>query len=313
MVTRRGFVSGLAATTAGLAFARFSHPAFAQPSAGAAPAGAIQSRAIPSTGERLPVIGMGSSGSFEVDGTGAELDPLREVLRLFFAGGATVIDTAPSYGPAEGVIGRLLEELDLRSRTFLATKISSDGRDAGLAQFQRSLELLRTGTVELLQVHSLQDWRVQFPLIAELKAQGKTRYTGLTHFVDGGHEELAEVARAVRPDFIQVNYSVVSRNAERTVFPVAQELGAAVLVNRAFEDGKLFAQVQGKALPPWAAEAGITSWAQAFLKFALSHPAVTAVIPATGRPERQSDQLLAGSGPDLSQAHRQSLIETVAG
>lgn len=308
MPSRRRFLSGLALASASLAFARPSL------SLAAAPAGsnALQTRPIPSSGQRLPVIGMGSSGSFEVGAGAAERDPLKEVLRRFFAGGATVIDTAPGYGSAEGVIGDLLAELQLRPRTFLATKIGATGREAGLAQFQRSLQLLRTDKVELLQVHSLQDWRTQFALIEELKAQGKTRYTGLTHFVDSGHDELAEVVRAVKPDFLQVNYSVVSRNAERTVFPVAQELGVAVLVNRAFEDGKLFSQVQGKALPAWAAEAGITSWSQAFLKFALSHPAVTAVIPATGRPDRQSDQLLAGHGPDLSEQQRQSLIALFA-
>ncbi|TBU98531.1 aldo/keto reductase [Stutzerimonas kirkiae] len=308
MSTRRDFVSGLALSAAGLALA--TPLRFAVAAGGALPAaGALQARAIPSSGERLPVIGMGSSGSFEVGSDAAARDPLREVLRRFFAAGATLIDTAPGYGPAEGVIGDLLEELGLRQQTFLATKIGASGREAGLAQFERSLRLLKTDKVELLQVHSLQDWRTQYPLIEELKAQGKTRYTGLTHFVDSGHDELAEVVRAVKPDFLQVNYSVISRNAEARVFPLAQELGVAVLVNRAFEDGKLFARVQGKTLPSWAAEAGIGSWAQAFLKFALSHPAVTAVIPATGRPERQSDQLLAGHGPTLSQAQRQSLIE----
>jgi len=222
-----------------------------------------------------------------------------------------VIDTAPSYGTAEKVIGQLLEELGLRSSAFLATKIGTSGREAGLAQFQDSLKRLRTDKVELLQVHNLRDWRTQFEVIRELKAQGKTRYTGLTHYLDSSHDELAEVVRKVKPDFLQVNYSVVSRSAEQKVFPVARELGVAVLVNRAFEDGRLFSRVQGKALPPWAAEVGITSWAQAFLRFALSHPAVTTVIPATGKPERQSDNLKAGSGPILTEAQRQSLIDTV--
>ncbi|MFL9710070.1 aldo/keto reductase [Methylobacillus sp. Pita1] len=305
MLSRRSFLSGIAAAGAGLALAR---PVFAKPLSQAA---SMQTRAIPSSGERLPVIGMGSSGSFEVGNSAAELDPLREVLRRFFAGGATVIDTAPSYGTAEEVIGQLLEELGLRSKAFLATKLGTSGREAGLAQFQDSLKRLRTDKVELLQVHNLRDWRPQFEVIKELKAQGKTRYTGLTHYVDSGHDELAEVVRKVKPDFLQVNYSVVSRNAEQKVFPVARELGVAVLINRAFEDGRLFSRVQGKPLPSWAAEAGIYSWAQAFLRFALSHPAVTTVIPATGKPDRQSDNLKAGSGPALTEAQRKSLIDTV--
>ncbi|MCB5189467.1 aldo/keto reductase [Methylobacillus arboreus] len=304
MISRRSFLSGLAAASAGIALAR---PAFSNP----AESGTIQTRAIPSSGERLPVIGMGSSGSFEVGNSAAELDPLREVLKRFFAGGATVIDTAPSYGTAEDVIGQLLEELGLRSKTFLATKLGTSGREAGLAQFQNSLKRLRTDKVELLQVHNLRDWRTQFEVIKELKAQGKTRYTGLTHYVDSGHDELAEVVRTVKPDFLQINYSVISRSAEQKVFPVARELGVAVLINRAFDDGRLFSKVQGKSLPSWAAEAGITSWAQAFLRFALSHPAVTTVIPATGKPDRQSDNLKAGSGPALTEAQRQSLINTV--
>ncbi|MGY1490138.1 aldo/keto reductase [Methylobacillus pratensis] len=305
MLSRRSFLSGLAATSAGIALAR---PVFANPSSQAE---SMQTRAIPSSGERLPVIGMGSSGSFEVGNSAAELDPLREVLKRFFAGGATVIDTAPSYGTAEEVIGQLLEELGLRSKAFLATKLGTSGREAGLAQFQDSLKRLRTDKVELLQVHNLRDWRTQFEVIKELKTQGKTRYTGLTHYVDSGHDELAEVVRKVKPDFLQINYSVVSRSAEQKVFPVAKELGVAVLINRAFEDGRLFSRVQGKPLPPWAAEAGISSWAQAFLRFALSHPAVTTVIPATGKPDRQSDNLKAGSGPALTETQRQSLIAAV--
>lgn len=304
MPSRRRVLSALALSAASLALAQPIRLARA-----ADAATVLQSRPILSTGELLPVIGMGSSGSFDVGASPAERDPLREVLRRFFAAGASLIDTAPGYGRAEAVIGELLAETNLRQKAFLATKIGAVGREAGLAQFRRSLELLKTDKVELLQVHSLQDWKTQIALIGELKAQGKTRYTGVTHWQDSGHDELAEVVRAVRPDFLQVNYSVISRSAEAKVFPLARELGVAVLVNRAFDDGRLFSRVKDKALPGWAAEAGIDSWAQAFLRFALSHPAVTAVIPATGKPDRQSDNLKAGSGPTLTEAQRQSLIE----
>jgi diketogulonate reductase-like aldo/keto reductase len=272
----------------------------------------METRAIPSSGERLPVIGMGTSGSFEVGPTAQERGPLSEVLKRFFAGGATLIDTAPSYGSAEDVLGDLLPASGGKPKVFLATKLSSHGRDAGLAQFQESLRRLRLEKVDLLQVHNLRDWRIQFDLIRELEAQGKVRYTGVTHYVDGGHEELADVVQEVKPDFLQVNYSPVSRNAEKRLFPLARAQGVAVMINRAFEDGKLFARVAGKPLPAWAAEAGVGSWAQAFLKFALSHPAVTVVIPATGKPERQSDNLRAGTGPGLTGAQRQSLIDLLA-
>ena len=307
MPTRRHVVSSLAWSLAGLALV----PGRAALTAAAAAADGMQTRPVPSSGERLPVIGMGTADSFNVGDSPAEREPLREVMRRFFAGGAALIDTAPSYDSAEGVIGDLLAELGLRPRAFIATKIGTSGRAAGLEQFQRSLRLLRTEKVELLQVHNLVDWKTQLALINELKAQGKTRYSGVTHYTAGGHDELARVVREARPDFLQVNYSVISRGAESAVFPLAQELGVAVLINRAFEDGRLFARVKDKPLPPWAAEAGIESWAQAFLRFALSHPAVTVVIPATGKPDRQSDNLKAGQGPMLTAQQRQSLIDTV--
>jgi len=306
MPTRRHVVSSLAWSLAGLALA----PGRAALAAAAASDG-MQTRPVPSSGERLPVIGMGTADSFNVGDSPAEREPLREVMRRFFAGGAALIDTAPSYDSAEGVIGDLLAELGLRPRAFIATKIGTSGRAAGLEQFQRSLRLLRTEKVELLQVHNLVDWKTQLALINELKAQGKTRYSGVTHYTAGGHDELARVVREARPDFLQVNYSVISRGAESAVFPLAQELGVAVLINRAFEDGRLFARVKDKPLPPWAAEAGIESWAQAFLRFALSHPAVTVVIPATGKPDRQSDNLKAGQGPMLNAQQRRSLIDAV--
>lgn len=309
MPTRRDVLSSLGACAAGLALSVPLRAAFA---ATPAPAGALNTRAIPATGERLPVIGLGTSDSFEVGDGATEREPLCEVLRRFFAAGASIIDTAPSYGTAEAVVGELLAELGLRPRAFIATKIGAVGRDAGLAQFQRSLTRLKTGRVDLLQVHNLRDWRTQLALIEALKAEGKVRYSGLTHYTESGHDELAAAVRAGRPDFLQVNYSVIARGAETALFPLAQELGIAVLINRAFDDGRLFARARGKALPGWAAEAGIHSWAQAFLRFALTPAAVTAVIPATAKPQHLSDNLQAGVGAPLSEAQRRSLIELLA-
>lgn len=318
MYSRRRFLTSAATAAAGLSLAACRDDARAvaaatnQPAGSAAPLGTLNTRSIPSTGEKLPVIGMGTSGSFEVGDSTGERDPLREVLKRFFAAGATLIDTAPTYSVAEDVLGALLAEQNLRGKAWIATKLSGvNGREAGLVQFNNTLRRLQTDKVELLQVHNLGDLKTQLALARELKAQGKVRYVGVTHYVERAHDELADVVQAEKPDFLQINYSVVSRGAEKRLFPMARELGVAVLVNRAFEDGRLFSQVAGKPLPTWAADAGITSWAQAFLKFALSHPAVTVVIPATGKPDRQSDNLKAGIGPDLDETQRQSLIAAV--
>lgn len=317
MYSRRKFLASTAIAAAGFTLAACRDTARAvTPAASGASAvtmgGPLNTRAIPSTGEKLPVIGMGTSGSFEVGGSAAERDPLREVLKRFLAGGASLIDTAPTYSVAEDVLGALLAERNLRGQAWIATKLSGvDGRAAGLAQFNDTLRRLKTDKVELLQVHNLGDLKTQLALARELKAEGKVRYVGVTHYVERAQEELASVVQAEKPDFLQINYSVASRGAEKRVLPLARDLGVAVLVNRAFEDGRLFAQVADKPLPEWAAAAGISSWAQAFLKFALSDPAVTAVIPATGKPDRQSDNLKAGVGPDLDREQRQSLIEAI--
>jgi aryl-alcohol dehydrogenase-like predicted oxidoreductase len=310
MLTRRKFLEAASSTAA--AAAMFPYLA-ASTSAGAAAAGVLARRSIPSTDETLPVIGMGTSGSFEVNVGTPEFEALKEVMKIFIDGGGTVIDTAPTYSVAEDVLGALLAEQDLRRKVWLATKLSGvRGREAGLEQFNHTLGRLKTDRVELLQVHNLGDVKTQLAVARELKAEGKTRYVGVTHYVEGAQDELADIVQAEKPDFLQINYSVVSRGAETRVLPLARDLGVAVLINRAFEDGKLFQRVKDKPLPDWAAEAGVGSWAQAFLKFALSHPAVTAVIPATGKPHRQADNLQAGLGRDLTEAQRASLIASLA-
>jgi aryl-alcohol dehydrogenase-like predicted oxidoreductase len=278
----------------------------------AAAPSAMLRRPIPSSGELVPAIGMGTSGSFQVPADGPEYAALKEVMKRFFDGGATLIDTAPTYGNAEDNLGPLMAEGGYRQKAFIATKLSGvSGRDAGFAQFENTLRRLRTDKVELLQVHNLRDWKTQIEVARELKKQGKVKYVGVTHYVDSAHDEIAEVVKATKPDFLQINHSVTNRGIEDTVLPLAKELGVAVLTNRNFNDGALFRQVEGKKLPGWAAEAGVTSWAQMFLKYSLSHPAVTAVIPATGKPDRQSDNLKAGFGPLLTAAQQKELIALV--
>jgi diketogulonate reductase-like aldo/keto reductase len=304
MTTRRQFLAA-SAVTAGIAVLPLH--------AFATDASPLLTRPIPSSGEALPVIGMGTSGSFEVGTQAAARAALTEVLQRFVEGGGRLIDTAPTYGTAEDVLGQLLEATQLRSRIFLATKLSGvTGRDAGIAQFGESLKRLKTDRVELLQVHNLRDWRVQLALARELRDQGQVKYVGLTHFRDEAQDELADAVAESKPDFLQINYSVTQRNAEKRVLPLAKELGIAVLANRNFDDGALFTRVGGKPVPAWASEAGITSWAQLFLKFALSHEAVTAVIPATGKPDRQVDNLKAGAGAPLDATQREALIAAIA-
>lgn len=277
----------------------------------AAPSG-LMTRKIPSTGEALPVIGAGTSGSFEVEADTAEYQQLATVLKAFFQGGGRVIDTSPNYGGADSILGQLLEEGGWRRQCFLATKIAADSLADAQAQWAGSLRSLRTDKVELLQIHNLRDWQTQLPYARELKQQGKTRYVGITHYLNSGQDEVARIVRSEPLDFIQINYSVSAPHAARELLPLCQDKGVAVLINRAFDDGRLFAKVKGQPLPGWAAEAGIGSWAQLFLKFAISHPAVTTVIPATSRPDRQLDQLKAGHTPLLSHAQQQALIEQFA-
>lgn len=273
----------------------------------------LATRAIPASGERLPVIGMGTSGSFEVGDNESARARLRIVLRRFVAAGATVIDTAPTYTSAEDVLGDLVAEAGQRPRLFLATKLSGVvGRDAGLAQFADSLRRLQTDAIDLLQVHNLLDTATQLELARALKAEGKVRYVGITHYVESAHEELAALMERHTPDFVQINYSPVSRGIERRVLPLAADLGIAVMINRAFEDGRLFTRVAGRPLPEWAAEVGADSWAQLFLKFALSPPAVTVVIPATSKPRNLTDNLAAGRGPMLDERQRSALAAALA-
>jgi len=278
----------------------------------AAPSGGLLTRKVPSTGEALPVIGAGTSGSFEVVAGSAEYQQLKQVLKAFFDGGGKVIDTSPNYGGADSILGQLLEEGGWHRQCFIATKIAADSRADAEAQWAGTLKSLRTDKVDLLQIHNLRDWRTQLPYARELKQQGKARYVGITHYLNSGHDEVARIVRSEPLDFIQINYSVNAPQAARELLPLCQDKGVAVLINRAFDDGRLFARVKDQPLPAWATEVGISSWAQMFLKFAISHPAVTTVIPATGRPDRQLDQLKAGHEPLLTVAQQQALIKQFA-
>lgn len=270
-------------------------------------------RKIPSSGELLPVIGLGTSRTHDVPLDEEHLEPLREVLRTLVNGSASLIDTAPSYGRAEAVCGALAAEDEMRKRLFLASKVSSSGREAGQRQIAESFAALRTERIDLMQVHNLQDTETQLKLLRELKEQGKVRYIGVTHYLDSAHERLLQVLRREPVDFVQFNYSVGERNAEHELLPFCADKGIAVLINRPFQRAALFDKVRGKDLPDWAMiELGASSWAQLMLKFILANQAVTAVIPATSNPRYMADNLKAGQGQLPDAAQRQRIAELFA-
>jgi len=258
---------------------------------------AMPKRKIPSSGEQIPVIGMGSSNTFDVEGAAAATDPLRDVLRALVEGGGTVIDTSPMYGRSETVLGDLIANLGLRPRLWLATKVWTRGREAGAAQIADSMRRLRTDRLELLQIHNLLDWREHLPTLRSLQRAGKVRYSGITHYRADAHAELERVLTEERFDWLQVNYSLAEPAADARLLPFCRDEGIAVMANRPFADGEMFARVRGRPLPPWAAEFGCSSWAQFFLKYVASHPAVTCVIPATSKPANMRDNVAAGIGP----------------
>lgn len=264
-------------------------------------------RAIPSSGESLPVIGLGTSRTHDVALDPAALAPLLEVLQAFVNGGARLIDTAPSYGSAEQVCGVLVQQMGVRDDVFLATKVSASGEQAGRRQVENSFQALRTRQIDLVQVHNLQDTRTQLKLLRELKAAERIRYLGITHYREAAQDELLTVLRREPGiDFVQVNYSVGEREAEKRLLPWCADNGVAVLINRPFARGQLLARVRDQPLPDWAIEVDATSWAQLLLKFILAQPAVTTVIPATSNPRYMADNILAGQGrlPDARQCQQ---------
>jgi len=259
-------------------------------------------RRIPSSGEEIPVIGLGTSGPFEVGEARAERAPLAEVLEAFLAAGARLIDTSPMYSTAERVLGELQTD-SMRRHAFIATKVWTRGERAGIEQMTQSAQLLRREHLDLIQVHNLLDLDTQLRTLHSWKEAGRVRYVGVTHYTVSAQAELARALERHRLDFVQLNYSPVTRAAEQRLLPLAAERGVAVLVNRPFEDGALFEPVHGKKLPPWAAELDAASWGQLALKFIASHPAVTCIIPATGKVAHLEDNLAGGRGwlPDARQ------------
>lgn len=274
-----------------------------------AAAGPVLTRPIPRTGERLPVVGLGTAIVFDIGEDAARRAERRAVIQTLIDGGAKLIDTAPSYGTAESVLGDLLAAMGARERVFLATKVRATGRDESIAEMQQSLRRLRTDKVDLIQLHNVNDGATDLRPLKEWRERGRARYIGITHFVAGAYDRLAEVMRREKPDFVQLNYSLAEKSAEERLLPLAADTGTAVLVNLPFGRGKLFAAVRGRALPEWAKEFDAATWAQFFLKFLISHPAVTCVIPGTDKPEYMLDNLDAGRGRLPDAALRRKMVE----
>jgi diketogulonate reductase-like aldo/keto reductase len=267
-------------------------------------------RSIPKTGEKLPVIGIGSARTFDVRPGSAQFKPLGEVLTLFVKHGGKVIDSSPMYGTAEGVIGDLAAKSHLRDSLFIATKVWTKGKEAGIAQMERSLSRFQTSKIDLMQVHNLSDVETQMGTLREWKGSGRIRYTGITHSEPKGHGEVERIMRTQRPDFVQIDYSLVDRGAAQRILPLAQDLGMGVLINRPFGGGGVFQVISAKPLPAWAAEFDCHSWAQFLLKWIVSHPAVTCVIPATNNPQHLEDNMAAGVGrlPDAKTRQRMASL-----
>jgi aryl-alcohol dehydrogenase-like predicted oxidoreductase len=268
---------------------------------------ALLHKLIPSSGQTLPAIGLGTARRWEEVRTDAELVPLRETLRAFNEAGGTVIDTSPTYGTAEAVVGRLVAELGVRDKLFLATKVSITGREAGERQIAQSFATLRTDRIDLVAVHNLRDTETHLRTLRDLQQAGRMRYVGVTTSFENQHEALADLIGRERLDFLQVDYALDNRGADRRILPLAQERGIAVMLNLPFGRGRLFRAVQDKPLPPWAAEFECGSWAQFFLKYLVSHPAVTCAAPGMAKPEYVRDNLQAAQGRMPDQATRRKM------
>jgi len=304
VLTRRRLLASLAAGAA-------SAVAAVGPRGRRAAASGLLERRIPSSGEMLPAVGIGTWRVFDVGASDAERAPLREVLRRFAELGGRAVDSSPMYGAAEAVVGEVATEVGVLDRLFLATKVWTSGREAGIAQMEQSFKWLRAKRLDLMQVHNLLDWSTHLRTLREWKAQGRIRYVGVTHYTAGAYDELERVLRAEPLDFVQINYSVDERESERRILPLARDRGVAVIANRPFAEGALFGRVRGKALPAWAAEIDCDSWAQLFLKWILGNPAVTCVIPGTGKSEHLLDNMKAATGRLPDPAMRDRIAEAL--
>ena len=271
--------------------------------------GEIAKRSIPSSGEKIPLIGLGTWQTFDIDNSSEERAALEEVLKTLVAKGASVIDSSPMYGASETVVGDLSARLKIRNKLFLATKVWTSGKEDGIVQMNESFRKMKTDKMDLMQVHNLIDVHTHLKTLRNWKEQRKIRYFGITHYTASAYPELMRLIKNEKPDFVQFNYNISVREAEKELLPLAKDKGVAVIINRPFEEGALFRTVKGKALPAWANEYDIQSWGQFFLKFIVSHPAVTCAIPGTSKAKHLEDNLGAAFGKLPDENGRKRMIE----
>ena len=268
---------------------------------------ALIERTIPSSGEKLPVIGLGSARSFDVSLDSDKLGQLTEVVKIFFAHQGAMVDSSPMYGNAESVLGGILGSLDDTGRLFAATKVWTDGEAAGIEQMRESSRRMRVPVFDLMQIHNLRDWQVHLRTLRRWKEEGKIRYLGITTSHQRYHPELEAIMREEPLDFVQFSYNIDNRKAEEKLLPLAADRGIATIINRPYQRGALFGKSKGKPLPPLAEELGCESWGQFYLKFIIGHPAVTCLIPATSKPHHIKDNMGANFGPVPDNAQREEM------
>ena len=266
-------------------------------------------RTIPSSGETIPAIGIGSWIQFDVSALSSDREDLKKILALMNEQKATVIDSSPMYGRSEQVIGELTHETGLAEEFFYATKVWTSGKEAGIQQMKDSMQKMRRSSMDLMQIHNLVDWQTHLKTLRQWKAEGIIRYLGITHYTTSSHPQLEGIIRKEPLDFVQLNYSILTRNAEKTLLPLAMDKGIAVIINEPLEKGRLFEKVRNKSLPSWAAEYDIKNWSAFFLKYIISHPAVTCVIPATSNLVHMKDNLSAGEGSLPDEKARKKMKE----
>jgi aryl-alcohol dehydrogenase-like predicted oxidoreductase len=301
ILTRRDMLKVSAGAGAALAFGRL--PAFAQDTE-------IRMRPIPSSGEQIPVVGLGTARTFNVEPSDSEaLAPLQAVLKTFSDMGGTLLDTAPGYRNSEAVSGILAENLGVTDGLFMATKVAAEEQQQGIDQMANSFNLLNRSTMDLMQVHNLRGWEIQLATLREMKAAGKIRYLGITTSSGRQYDDFVAVMEKEELDFIQVNYSLGQRVAEERILPLAADRGMAVLVNLPYGRGRMFSAVEGHELPEWAAEFDAATWGQLFRKYIIGHPAVTAPIPATTKAHHAEDNMGAAYGRLPDEAMRAKMVE----
>ena len=269
-------------------------------------------RIIPSTGELLPVIGLGTSRVFDTNLSEKSLNPRKEIVKALLDHGGSLIDTSPMYGRAEEVTGKIAQDLKINDRLFLATKVWIEGKEAGEIQMNASSKKLNKTVIDLMQIHNLLDWKTHIKTLYEWKEQGKINYIGISHFRSNAFNQIEKIITKERIDFAQFNYSLEEREAEKRLLPLCREKGVATLINRPFMRGKLFKAVARKKLPSWTYEYNVNTWSQFFLKFILANQAVTTVIPATSNPAHMIDNLIGGIGPIPEVGLQKKMVEVVA-